>query len=265
MTTAGRDGFLDIDGVRLEVRRIDAGPGGGPTLVFLHEGLGSVSLWRDFPERLAAATGCPALVYSRRGYGRSDPAIRPRSLDFHREEGLGVLPKVLAAAGVGDFILVGHSDGASIAIVYAGGMADPRLRGLILEAPHVFNEEKNVTAIRALYDVWQDSELRARLRRHHGDNVDGAFLGWAEAWLHPDFVKFNLEEFVPPITMPTMIIQGMQDEYGTARQYEAIAEKIGGACEIVLLDDCRHSPHRDQEEQTLAAMARFVAQCGAPR
>lgn len=258
MEAMTRDFFLEIGGVRLEARRIETGSKGKPALVFLHEGLGSISLWRDFPNRLARATGCPALVFSRQGYGRSDAAVLPRPLTFHRVEGLQVLPEVIDAAGIEDFIIVGHSDGASIAIAYAGGTVGDRLKGLILEAPHVFNEDKNVNAIRELYEGWQGSELRERLKRHHGDNVDGAFLGWAGVWLDPEFLHFNMEDCLPHINVPTLIIQGEQDEYGTSRQYEAISAQVGGPCETVLLDDCRHSPHRDQEEATLQAMRRFI-------
>jgi pimeloyl-ACP methyl ester carboxylesterase len=258
MKALTRDFFLDVEGVRFEARWVETGSKGKPALVFLHEGLGSVSLWRDFPNRLARATGCPALVFSRQGYGGSDAAELPRPLTFHRVEGLQVLPKVLDAAGIEDFIIVGHSDGASIAIAYAGGTDEDRLKGLILEAPHVFNEDKNVNAIRALYESWEGSELRRRLMRHHGDNVDGAFLGWARVWLDPEFLHFNMEDCLPHIKVPTLIIQGEQDEYGTSRQYEAISTQLGGPCEVVVLDDCRHSPHRDQEKATLEAMTRFI-------
>lgn len=255
MSTASRDRALVIDGARLEACWIDGRP---PTLVFLHEALGSVSLWRDFPERLAAATGCRAFVYSRLGYGRSDPITLPRSLDYHRDEGLRVLPKVIAAAGIETFVLIGHSDGASIAVVYAGGVADDRLLATILVAPHVFLEEKNVEAIRRLSERWESGKLRQRLKRHHGDNVDGAFLGWAVAWLDTEFRKFNLESFLPRMSRPVMIIQGEQDEYGTVQQCDAIAAQVAGLCEVVLLPDCRHSPHIDQRDRTLEAMARFI-------
>jgi pimeloyl-ACP methyl ester carboxylesterase len=258
MPISSRDGFLEIDGVRLETRWISGSSPNAPTLVFLHEALGSISLWRDFPQRLAAATGCGALVYSRQGYGRSDPITLPRSGDYHRDEGLRVLPKIIELAGIETFVLIGHSDGASIAIVYSGAVTDDGMLGTILEAPHVFVEDKNVDAIRRIYERWETGRLRQRLKRHHGENVDRAFFGWAEAWLDPEFRTFNLEPFLPRITRPVMIIQGKEDEYGTAQHCRTMVEQVPGPCEVVLLPDCRHSPHLDQRDRTLQAMARFI-------
>lgn len=259
MNPALKDGFLDIDGACLEARWIGAPPADAACLVFLHEGLGSVGLWRDFPDRLAGTTGLSALVYSRRGYGRSDPMPLPRPLSFHRDEGLDVLPKVIAAAGIKKVIVVGHSDGASMAIAYAGGAADAKLSGLIVMAPHLFNEEINIQAIRQATDNFHTGDLRAKLARHHGDNVDCAFLGWSGAWLDPDFRHFNMEEYLPRIRVPTLVIQGDQDEYATSRQYEVMGEKMKAPCRILALPNCRHSPHRDQPEQTLAAISDFIA------
>ena len=253
------EGFVDMDGARLEARWIGPPPADAATLVFLHEGLGSVSLWRDFPDRLAAATGCGALVYSRLGYGRSDPVTLPRPLDFLTTDGVRGLPRLLEATGIERAILIGHSDGASIAVVHAGSGGGARLLGAVLAAPHVFCEPMNIERIRAVREEWRTTDLRRRLRRHHGDNVDCAFLGWCEAWLDPGFAHhIDLRHHLPRIAVPLMVIQGEQDAYGTALQYQTIAAQVVVPCEVVVLDPCGHSPHRDQPDATLAAMTRFV-------
>jgi pimeloyl-ACP methyl ester carboxylesterase len=258
-------GFLRAGGgARLEARWIGPGPAAAPTLVFLHEGLGSASLWRDFPDRLAAETGCGALVYSRAGYGRSDPASLPRPVRFMHDEA-GVLAEVLVQAGIREAILVGHSDGASIALIFAGSAGsagDPakaaKLRGLILEAPHVFTEPHGLASIAKIGEAYRTTDLRERLARHHGANVDVAFRGWNDVWLSPEFQVWNLEEFLPAIHVPSLILQGEDDEYGTWRQVEAIARQSGGPVEALALPACRHSPHRERPDLALPAMARFV-------
>ena len=244
--------MIEIRGKKIEASRI--GPAEGPTLVFLHEGHGSLGLWRDFPQRLCDATGLGAFVYSRAGYGKSDPAPLPRPVRYMHDEA-ELLPEILAAAGVRDPILVGHSDGASIAIISAG--LGHSARALLLEAPHVFTEEGGLQSIAKMRDLYAQTDLRARLARHHA-NVDAAFLGWNGAWLDPDFRSWNLEEFLPRISAPVLIVQGHDDEYGTVKQIEAIRRGVKGACEVVLLPECGHSPHRDQPERTLQAMAEFV-------
>lgn len=246
-----------VAGVRLEAARYGEPVAGRPTLVFLHEGLGSVSQWRDFPRSVAAATGCPALAYSRRGYGRSDPVRLPRPLSFMHDEARGALPALLAAAGIEDAILIGHSDGASIAIIYAGENG-ARLRGLVLEAPHVFVEQVCVDSIAKVHEGYRTSGLRERLARHHGANVDCAFYGWADSWLDPAFRNWNLEEFLPGIRVPILVIQGEDDEYGTLAQVERVCAQVAGPVERLVLPKCGHAPHRDQREATLAAIAAFV-------
>ncbi|MGZ6143423.1 MAG: alpha/beta fold hydrolase [Myxococcales bacterium] len=236
----------------IESQRI--GPPGEPTLVLLHEGLGSLGLWRDFPQKLVEATGLGAFVYSRAGYGKSDPAPLPRPVRYMHDEA-ELLPDILAKAGVKDPILVGHSDGASIAIIYAGN-GNPA-RALILEAPHVFTEESGLQSIAKMRELYATTDLRQKLARWHA-NVDAAFNGWNGAWLNPDFRKWNLEEFLPRISQPILIIQGKDDEYGTEKQIKAIKTQAKGRVETVLLDQCGHSPHRDQPERTLAAIAGFV-------
>jgi pimeloyl-ACP methyl ester carboxylesterase len=255
--------LLDLGDQRLEVRRIADGAPGRPVLVFLHEGLGSAALWRDFPDRLAAATGLGALAYSRAGYGRSSAVPLPRPLTYMHAEALDVLPRVLDALRLDDVILVGHSDGASIALVHAGG-ADPRrrVRGLVLEAPHVLCEELTVESIRKVSDAYQAGDLRARLARWHGDNVDVAFWGWNRAWLDPAFMRWNIEEYLPRIAAPMLVVQGRGDEYGSAEQYRRIAAARPGT-QVVVLEACGHAPHREQPEVTLRAMAAFAAAVAA--
>ena len=248
--------FLDVGPHQLEGAFFGAGVT-GPTLVFLHEGLGSVSLWRDFPARLAQATGLRAFAYSRRGYGQSSGYPPPWPVDYMHSEA-ALLPSVLAAAGIAESILVGHSDGASIAILYAGGGATEGLRGLILEAPHVLAEPSGLRSIEKIRDDYRASDaLRARLNRHHRD-PDNAFWGWNTGWLDPAFKDWNIESSVPRIRVPTLVLQGLADDYGTAVHLESISRRSGALVETLLLADCGHSPHKDKPEEVLKAMARFI-------
>jgi pimeloyl-ACP methyl ester carboxylesterase len=246
--------ILEVRGKNIEAERI--GPDKGPTLVFLHEGLGSLGLWREFPQRVSEAAGLGAFVYSRAGYGASDPAPLPRPVRYMHDEA-ALLPEILAAAGIDDPILVGHSDGASIAIIHAG--SGGKARALILAAPHVFTEEMGLRSIEKAREAYQGGDLRRRLSRWH-QNVDAAFWGWNGPWLDPEFRKWNLEEYLPRIRAPILVVQGEQDEYGTRRQVEAI-ERGARQVEVLLLDQCGHSPHRDQPEATLRAMTDFLARC----
>ena len=248
---------LHVDGARLESRWWGPAPDDAPTLVLLHEGLGSVSHWRDFPARLAAATGWGVLAYSRAGYGASDPVPLPRPVRFMHHEALA-LPRVLDAAGVRRAVLLGHSDGASIALI-AAAAADPRLLGLVLEAPHVFVEDVAVRSIAAAAEAFRTTDLREKLRRHHGDNVDVAFWGWNRVWLDPAFRDWNLEEYLPRIHLPTLLLQGEDDEYGTPAQLAAIRAGIGGPLDVHLLAHCGHAPHRDRPEAVLRLVTSFVS------
>jgi pimeloyl-ACP methyl ester carboxylesterase len=249
--------FVTVRNQRLEYALIPARDAAAPILVLLHEGLGSLALWRDFPARLAAATGAATLVYSRLGYGKSDPLAAPRRVDYMHEEALETLPALRDALGIADPILVGHSDGASIALIHAGTGRWP-VRGLVLEAPHVFVEDLSIASIAAAKEAYAATDLRARLTRYH-DDVDGAFRGWNDIWLAPAFRDWSIESFLSGIACPTLVIQGADDEYGTPAQLDAIAAQVGGPVETVLLPACKHTPHRDQPEATLAAMVRFVA------
>ena len=250
---------LTAAGRRLEAYWIGPPPGTSPTLVFLHEGLGSARAWLSFAESVAEATGCGALVYSRAGYGSSDPAAPPFPVRFMHDEARVVLPEVLDTTGITDAILVGHSDGASIALIHAAGSGAGRIRALILEAPHSFVEPVTVASIAALPERFQHGDLRRKLERLHCENTERIFRGWTDIWLHPEFAAWSIEDLLPAVTCPVLVIQGEQDEYGTLRQVEAVAGKVQGPVETLLLPGCGHAPHRDRREETLAAIAQFVS------
>jgi pimeloyl-ACP methyl ester carboxylesterase len=254
---------LDIDGIRLEARWIGPPPESAPTLVFLHEGLGSVSTWRDFPDRLAERTGCGALVYSRAGYGKSSSVTLPRPVRFMHDEA-EVFGRILEQTAIRDAILVGHSDGASISLIFAGSGRASSLRGLVLEAPHVFTEPSGLASIARMTEIYRTSDLRKRLARHHGANTETAFRGWNDVWLNLDFQKWNIEDVLPQIQVPMLILQGEDDEYGTWRQVEAIERQSGGPVKAVAIPACGHAPHREQPERTLEEMAGFVDRLRTP-
>jgi pimeloyl-ACP methyl ester carboxylesterase len=252
--------FVAIDGVRLEYAWFEPVLAGNaaaaPPIVMLHEGLGSLAMWRDFPQRVADATRARVLVYSRRGYGQSDPLPGPRKVDYMHAEAQDVLPKLLRALDIRRPLLVGHSDGASIAIIHAGSGND--VAGLVLMAPHVFVEDLTVDSIAAIKEVWKTSDMGNRLGRYHRD-AEHTFWGWNDIWLLPAFKLWNIEDFVPRITAPMLVIQGLDDEYGTPAQCEAIKARAKAPCALLMLENCKHSPHRDQPERTLEAIARFHA------
>jgi pimeloyl-ACP methyl ester carboxylesterase len=233
-------------------------PRHAPTLVFLHEGLGCVELWRDIPQILAERTGWGALVYSRAGYGTSDPISRPRPVHFMHDEAV-VLGEVLRGTGVRDAILIGHSDGASIALIHAGSAPAVPLHGLVLEAPHVFVEPLTVESIAEVAVQYRTTDLRTRLARYHGDNVDNAFWGWNEVWLDPAFRRWNIEEFIPGVRVPMLVLQGEKDEYGSWKQVEAIERAATVPVDSRALPECGHSPHRDCPDRALPAIVEFVA------
>lgn len=227
-----------------------------PPIVMLHEGLGCVAMWRDFPQRVADVTGCEAIVYSRHGYGKSDPITEPRKPDFMHHEAQFALTELLDDLGVDRPILFGHSDGASIALIHAGwGGRD--VTAVIAMAPHVMVEDISVRSIELAKMAYERDGLRDRLARYH-DDVDSAFRGWNDIWLDPAFRDWNIEEFLPTIRCPVLALQGEQDEYGTMAQIDRIAE-LAPDVELVKLPDCRHSPHRDQPEAVLNAVSAFVA------
>lgn len=249
--------FVRAGGRRLECKVIPGSPLRS-TLVFLHDGLGSASTWRDVPDALAASTGCGAIVYSRWGHGLSEPLSAPRGVRHMHHEALHVLPELLDALHVDRPILVGHSDGASIALIHAGSGVRP-VRGLVLLAPHVFVEDCSIASIARVRDTYGTTDLPERLRRHHGRNAEGAFRGWTEVWLDPAFREWNLEEYLPGITCPVLVMQGEDDEYGTRRQVDAVAAQVSGEVEAVMLPRCGHSPHRDQRAIVLARVREFIS------
>lgn len=247
---------IEIGGRIIAVRRVaGAVRTGAPVLVFLHEGLGCIGMWKDFPDALSEATGCPALIYDRFGHGGSDGETAPRGTDFFEYEAHTVLPALLKACGVGDAILVGHSDGGTIALLYAG---QTQVRGVITEAAHVFVEPESLAGVETAKTAWRDEGFRARLARYHGDGTASMFAAWAEMWSADWFRDWNIEAALPAVTCPLLVIQGAADEYGTAAQVEAILHHVSGPAESLLVQACGHAPHVQAREVVLAAMAAFV-------
>jgi len=250
---------IDAAGLRLEARTLGVLAHDRPALVFLHEGLGCVALWRQFPARLCAALGLPGLVYSRAGYGGSSAAALPRTPGFMHHEATMVLPQVLRAAGITDAILVGHSDGGSIALLQAA-TGSPVVRGSIVMAPHLFVEALTVASIRAASDRFESAGLKERLARYHADPV-ATFRGWADIWLDPEFAAWNIEDEVSRIATPVLALQGWQDEYGTMSQVQRLAERAAHA-RWVGIDNCGHSPFIDQPQRVIDECRDFVARLG---
>jgi len=255
--TLSDSGFLDLAPLRLEYRMIGPRPDAAPTIVMLHEGLGSAGLWGSFPDELAKATGAGVFVYSRAGYGESSGANLPRSTLFLNEEAREVLPRVLAAIGFRRGLLLGHSDGASIATIYAGSVQDHRVRGLVLIAPHFFTEEIGLAEIRRAKKSFESGGLREKLERWHAD-VDTAFRSWNEPWLDPAFQKWDITEALGYVRVPILIVQGTDDQYGTLKQIETAQEECYCPVETAILPGVRHVPQREAPELTLAAVAGFV-------
>jgi len=260
LASARTTGFVDIvaAGRALRVEYAWVGPGRdrAAPIVFLHEGLGSVAMWRDFPERLCAAIGRPGFVYSRPGYGRSTP--RPAgehwAVDFMHHQAHEVLPAVLAAAGIDTPWLFGHSDGGSIALLHAARHA---VAGVVAVAPHLFVEDVSVASIARAQVAYESGGLRERLARYH-DDVDSAFFGWNDAWLSPTFREWNIERDIAAIAVPLLAVQGEGDEYGTLEQVRALARRSPQA-QLRVIPACGHSPHRDQPEVLIDAVCSFLA------
>jgi pimeloyl-ACP methyl ester carboxylesterase len=257
MTTLAPTGFLNINGADLEYRMTGPLPDQAPTIVMLHEGLGSAALWGDFPDRLQAATGAGVFVYSRAGYGASSAVKLPRPLDYMHVEALQVLPKLLDQIGFRRGLLVGHSDGASIAAIYAGGVQDHRVRALALIAPHFIVEDISVTSIAEIKQAYETANLKEKLARWHAD-VDNAFYGWNGAWLDPEFRNWDISEYLAYIRVPVAIIQGADDQYGTLRQVEIAEAECHCPVDVTILGGAGHSPHREAPEATLTALSDFA-------
>jgi pimeloyl-ACP methyl ester carboxylesterase len=258
----GARGEIVAGGKRLEAVAYGPPPDQAPTIVMLHEGLGCVALWRDFPMKLAAATGWGVFACSRAGYGGSEPVDLPRPLDYMSREARFSLPAVLDAIRFERGILLGHSDGASIAAIYAGEFADERVKGLVLMAPHMFTEQPGLASIAQARRAYEMGDLRAKLAKYHRD-VDNAFWGWNRAWLDPGFKAWNIEDEVDRWRVPALIIQGADDQYGTLAQVRSIEARSPAPVKSLILDACRHSPHIDQPQATLDAIAGFCAKVRA--
>ena len=258
MTELTPTGFLRIDGASLEYKWLAPQSADAPSIVMLHEGLGSVGLWGDFPEKLQQATGAGIFLYSRAGYGQSSRAALPRPLDYMHREALDVLPRLLDAVGFERGLLLGHSDGASIAAIYAGAHQDHRLQGLVLIAPHFIVEDVSVASIAAIKTAYETTDLKARLARWHKD-VDNAFYGWNGAWLDPRFRDWDISEYLAYIRVPVAVLQGVDDQYGTMRQVEIAQEECYCPVDLKVISGAGHSPHREAPGATLDAIVHFAA------
>lgn len=247
--------FIEVAGHRLHYRLIEPQLEATP-LVFLHEGLGSIDQWRDFPEEVVERSGHPALVFSRYGYGWSDPLTEPRAINYMHVEAAEVLPILVARLLSRPPILIGHSDGASIAIIYAG--SGHPTAGLVLLAPHVFTEAEGLSSIEAVRASFPGSEMSEKMSKYHAD-PKATFYGWADVWLRPEFRIWNLEEYLPEIGCPVLLIQCDEDEYGSLRQLDAIERRVGGPIERLMVSGSGHSPHLIDPEAVTAATVRFVA------
>jgi len=257
--------FADIDWrgrrVRVEHAWLNAERAGAPLIVFLHEGLGSLAMWRDFPQRLCDAAGARGLVYSRPGYGRSTPRDPQEAwgLDFMHRQAHEVLPALLDALGVDAardrLWLFGHSDGGSIALLYAARFG-ATLRGAVVLAPHILVEDLSVASIEKARSAYETTDLRERLAKYH-DDVDSAFWGWNRIWLHPPFRQWSIEDEIRTIACPLFAVQGLDDEYGTLEQIRGIARRVPGT-RLLEMPDCGHSPHRDQPDALIRAVAEFI-------
>src|SRR5690349_14058676 len=250
-------GVLRIGAAELEYRFIGPTPDDAPTIVMLHEGLGSAALWGDFPERLQAATGTGVFAYSRAGYGASTPAALPRPLDYMSIEALEVLPILLERIGFRRGLLLGHSDGASIAAIYAGGTGDHRVRGAVMIAPHFIVEDMGISAIAQAREAYETAGLKAKLARWH-QHVDNAFYGWNEAWLDPKFRSWDISDYLAYIRVPVAIVQGANDQYGTLRQIEIAREECYCPVEVTMVPNVGHSPHREALQVTLDTVSEFA-------
>lgn len=263
LSESERCGFLQLDDIRLETRFLGPAPDQAPTLVFLHEGLGSAALWRDLPERVAAATGWGVLLYSRCGYGASSRKPHPWPQSYLHEEAVHWLPRVLDAAGVKRAVLVGHSDGGSIAAIAAGLGTVPQVEGVVLMAPHVMIEPATLSGVNGAIAAFETGRLRDHLARYH-EHVDDAFWGWALAWTEFGRSGFDVRLLLRGVTVPVLVLQGDDDEYGSAAQYESIREAVSGRVEVRVLERCRHLLYRDAPFQVVESVVGFVSGLTAP-
>jgi pimeloyl-ACP methyl ester carboxylesterase len=250
---------VEVLGRELAVERLEPDGGGkGPVLVFLHEGLGCIALWRDVPARCCERLGFPAIVYDRQGHGRSDPPDGPRTMRYLHEEAEEQLPALLDALGIADAVLIGHSDGGTIALLFAASFPK-RVKALVTLAAHVFVEGITIDGIEATVRAYAAGGLGARLERHHGEGTDALFHAWADTWLAPWFRQWNVEDCLPRVTAPVLIMQGVDDRYGTPRQIKAIARGLAGPHRTLLLPGVGHAPHLEAPDTVVEAVASFVS------
>lgn len=257
MFTWSETGFLTAAGKSLEYACFGPPPGQASTIVMLHEGLGCVALWRDFPRKIADATGMGVFVYSRSGYGQSDLADLPRPLNYMTQEAVEVLPEILDEIGFQKGILLGHSDGATISAIYAGSIEDFRVRGLILMAPHFFSEDMGIAEITQAKEAFETSDLKTKLGKYHKD-PESTFRGWNDSWLHPEFRKWNVAEVIDYLRIPTLAIQGIDDQYGTQAQIDELSDRSYAPVDVVMLENCRHAPFVDQPDAVVREIQEFA-------
>ncbi|MBC6605390.1 alpha/beta hydrolase [Hymenobacter sp. BT188] len=249
---------LVVNGLELAFRRT-AGAANRPTLVFLHDSLGSIDLWRDFPAALGAATNCPTLVYDRQGHGRSSPFTGELRPTTYMEAEADVLEQVLVHCGIGQVILFGHSDGGSIALL-AAAKHPARVRAVITEGAHIFVEEVTLAGIRAAVEAYQTTNLPQRLQKYHSAKTEALFAAWAHTWLRADYRDWNIEAFLPLVACPVLVVQGEEDEYGSLAQVEGIVQQVAGPARPLLIPGIGHSPHKDSRETVLEQAAAFISQ-----
>lgn len=259
--TVKRQSFVAMDSLRLSIEFIRRDAicelNAASTLVFLHEGLGSIAQWRDFPESLCLQTGLPGVVYERRGHGRSDPLRKSRTPSYLHEEALEVLPRLMSELHILRPILIGHSDGGSIALIYASAFPE-RAKAVITEAAHVFVEEVTIEGIRKAVAVYEKTNLREQLEKYHGEKTDAMFRAWSETWLSEEFRNWNIEEYLTGIKCPVLAIQGADDEYGSPAQVESIVKRVSGKAESLLIAGCGHIPHQQASKTVVEAIINFI-------
>ena len=256
MHSLANEGFLSVNGMQLEYRIFGQNQPQSPMIVMLHEGLGSIQTWGEFPTVLAGATNASVLVYSREGYGSSLLSQRELPINYIKQHALQVLPRILDQFGFSNGILLGHSDGASMCAAYAGIKRDVRLRGLVLIAPHFCVEEETLAEIRNAREAFMDRDLRQRLSRYH-TNVDAAFVRWNDVWLKPEFANFDLASELANIRVPTLVIRGDDDKYGTHRQVHFAEQKCRCELKTLIIPNCGHVPHREKRAETVEAICEF--------
>ena len=228
-----------------------------PTLVFLHEGLGCIELWRDFPETLCQSTGCPGVVYERKGYGGSARLADPWPLNYLQEESSTYLPALLNECRINDAVLIGHSDGGTIALLAAASDTHS-VSAVITEAAHIFVEDITIEGIRQAVKAFETATLKEKLARYHKENTETVFYRWANRWLSPEFYHWNIEEYLPMISCPVLVLQGEDDQYGTPAQAEGIASQVAGSGSARLIPGCGHVPHFQAKDIVLKEMTEFI-------